>query len=45
MKEIIKVVKHYGIKTMALETMAVLSVMGLGYVALLMICDIVKYGM
>ena len=44
MKEIIKVVKRYGIKTMALETMAVLGMMGLGYMALLIICDIVKYG-
>lgn len=45
MEEIIKVVKHYGFKAMALETMAVLGVMGLGYAALLIICDVVKYGM
>ena len=44
MKEIIKIIKHYGIKAMILETMAVLGVMGLGYAALLIICDIVKYG-
>ena len=44
MKEIIKVVKHYGFKAMALETMAALGAIGLGYAVLLIICDIVKYG-
>lgn len=44
MKEIIKIIKHYGIKTMVLETMAMLGVLAIGYMWILLLCDIIKYG-
>ena len=45
MKKIIrKIIKHYGLKSIMLETMALLGVLGVGYVWLLILCDIVKYG-
>lgn len=46
MKKIIrKIIKHYGLKSIMLETMAVLGMLSVGYVWLLVLCDIVKYGM
>ena len=44
MKEIKKIIKHYGLKSIILETMALIGMLGVGYVWLLILCDIVKYG-
>lgn len=45
MKKIVKrIIKHYGLKSIMLETIAMLGVLGVGYVWLLVLCDILKYG-
>lgn len=43
-KIIRKIIKHYGLKSIILEVVALLGVFGVGYVWLLVLCDILKYG-
>lgn len=43
MKEILKVCRYYGVKSMVLGTLGLMGCVGVGYMALLIICDIVKY--